>query len=162
MCHQTNLLAIPLASWWLSANGDKLHFCYLKQSRERGLTSTQGDFDCGASFQADFILNYFLSNYLKFPQISSNCLKLTLKFSISSQPGWQAGTIKAILPSCVSEARCERLRKPQNLPSHPESWPQNPFLGLWPSPFKSHGSWAKQKSLISVATFDTSGSGIHN
>ena len=62
MCHQTNLLALPLASWGLSANGDKLRFCYLKQSRERGLTSTQGDFDCGASFQADFILNYFLSN----------------------------------------------------------------------------------------------------
>ena len=52
-----------------------------------GLMRYQGDFNCGASSQADFILNYFLSNFLKFP----------LKFSISSQPSWQAGTIKATL-----------------------------------------------------------------
>ena len=63
MCHQTNLLAVELASWGLSVNDDKLHFCYLKQSRERGLTSTQGDLNFGASSQADFILNYFLSNF---------------------------------------------------------------------------------------------------
>ena len=87
MCHQTNLLAVELASWGLSVNDDKLHFCYLKQSRERGLTSTQGDLNFGASSQADFILNYFLSKFLNFP----------LKFSISSQPGWQAGAIKVTL-----------------------------------------------------------------
>ena len=51
------------------------------------IAKSQGDFNCGASSQADFILNYFLSNFLKFP----------LKFSISSQPSWQAGTIKATL-----------------------------------------------------------------
>ena len=57
----------------------------------------QGDFNCGASSQTDFILNYFLSKslkfphistkILKFPQISKNILKFPLKFSISSQPG---------------------------------------------------------------------------
>ena len=47
----------------------------------------QGEFNCGASSQADFILNQFLSNFLKFP----------LKLSISSHPSWQAGTIKATL-----------------------------------------------------------------
>ena len=51
------------------------------------MITTQGDFDCGTSSQADSILNYFLSNFLKFP----------LKFSISSQPGCQAGTIKTTL-----------------------------------------------------------------
>ena len=51
----------------------------------------QGDFNCGASSQADFILNYLLSNFLSyFP-------KFPLKFSVSSQPGWLAGTIKATL-----------------------------------------------------------------
>ena len=42
----------------------------------------QGDINCGASSQADFILNYFLSNFLPcspFP------------------PGWQAGTINVTL-----------------------------------------------------------------
>ena len=50
-------------------------------------TIHQGDINFGASSQANFILNYFLSNFLKFP----------LKFSTSSQPSWQAGTIKATL-----------------------------------------------------------------
>ena len=54
----------------------------------------QGDFNCGASSQADSILNYFLSKFLKFP----------LKFSISSQPGWQAGRIKATL--VIARACC--------------------------------------------------------
>ena len=35
---------------------------------------SQGDFNCGSSSQADFILNYFLSNSLKFSQMSSNFL----------------------------------------------------------------------------------------
>ena len=30
----------------------------------------QGDFNCGASSKADFILNNFLANFLKFRQIS--------------------------------------------------------------------------------------------
>ena len=47
----------------------------------------QGDINCEASPQAELILNYFLSNFLSFP----------LKFSISSQPGWQAGTINVAL-----------------------------------------------------------------
>ena len=47
----------------------------------------QGDINCCASPQAELILNYFLSNFLSFP----------LKFSISSQPGWQAGTINVAL-----------------------------------------------------------------
>ena len=54
------------------------------------MITTQGDFNCGTSSQADSILNYFLSNFLKFPQFP-------LKFSISSQPGWQAGQIKVTL-----------------------------------------------------------------
>ena len=44
------------------------------------INTPQGDIDCGASSQADFFLNYF-----------------SLKFSISSQPGWQAGTINVTL-----------------------------------------------------------------
>ena len=55
-------------------------------------------FYCGASSQADFILNYFLSNLLKFPKI----FKFPLKFSISNQPGWQAKTIKATLATKAS------------------------------------------------------------
>ena len=58
---------------------------------------SQGYFNCGSTSQADFVLNYFLSNLIKFPQTSLNILKFPLKFSISSQPGWQAGTIKATL-----------------------------------------------------------------
>ena len=54
----------------------------------------QDGFYCGISSQADFILNYFLSKFLKFLQMFLNFLS----FSISSQPGWQAGTIKATLP----------------------------------------------------------------
>ena len=60
----------------------------------------QGDFNCGASFQAHFILNYFLSNFLNFSQIYSNIPKFP---QISSQilnlfyPCWQAGTITATL-----------------------------------------------------------------
>ena len=63
-------------------------------------TISQGDFNCRASSQADFILNYFLSNVLKCPQMSSNFLKFP---QISSQilhflqAGWEAGTIKAAL-----------------------------------------------------------------
>ena len=54
----------------------------------------QGDFNCGASSQADFILNYLLSNLLSyFP-------KFPLKFSVSPQPGWLTGTIKATLHFC--------------------------------------------------------------
>ena len=55
------------------------------------MTVHQGDFNCGASSQADFILNYFLSKFLKF----------LLKFSISSQPSWQAGTIKVTLAQLI-------------------------------------------------------------
>ena len=47
----------------------------------------QDDIDCGPSSHPDFIKNYFLSNYLKFP----------LKYSISSHPGWQDGTINVTL-----------------------------------------------------------------
>ena len=52
------------------------------------ISLSQGDFYCGASSQADIIRNYFL----KFPRISSFFFKIPLKFSISSQLGWQAGT----------------------------------------------------------------------
>ena len=63
-----------------------------KQVWAENICKKQGDFNCGASFQADFILNYFLSNFLKFSQISSNFLKLP---QISSQilhllPAWLA------------------------------------------------------------------------
>ena len=51
----------------------------------------QGDFNCDPSSHPDFIKNNFLSNF------PSNVLKFPLKFSISSQPVWQAGTIKATL-----------------------------------------------------------------
>ena len=52
----------------------------------------RGKIDCGASSQADFILNSESS------QIPPNFLEFPLKFSIFSQPGWQDGTIKATLP----------------------------------------------------------------
>ena len=39
-----------------------------------GDTLNQGDFNCGASSQADFILNYFLSKVLKFTKKSSQIL----------------------------------------------------------------------------------------
>ena len=50
----------------------------------------QVDFNCGPSSYHDFIKNYFLSNILKFP----------LKFSISSQPGWQAGIKEQLKSPC--------------------------------------------------------------
>ena len=55
----------------------------------------QGGFHCGASTQANSILNYFISKFFKVPKFSLKLPKFPLKFSISSQPGWQAGTIKA-------------------------------------------------------------------
>ena len=55
----------------------------------------QGGFHCGASTQASSILNYFISKFFKVPKISLKLPKFPLKFSNSSQPGWQAGTIKA-------------------------------------------------------------------
>ena len=63
-----------------------------KQVWAENICKKQGDFNCGASFQADFILNYFLSNFLKFSQISSNFLKLP---QISSQ-------ILHFLPACLA------------------------------------------------------------
>ena len=59
---------------------------------------SQGDFNCGSSSQAGFILNYFLLNFLS---ISSNVNKFPLKFCISTQPGWQAETIKVTLSRAV-------------------------------------------------------------
>ena len=56
-----------------------------KRNPTKIVTQFQGVINFGASSQADFILSYF-----KFP----------LKFSISSQPGWQAGTINLTFPSC--------------------------------------------------------------
>ena len=50
-------------------------------------TISQGDFNCRASTQADFILNYFLSNVLNFPQISPNFLSNS-PFSTSRLAGW--------------------------------------------------------------------------
>ena len=50
------------------------------------VADAQGDFICGASPQADFILNYFLSDflvYLQVPQISSQILNFF--------PAWLAG-----------------------------------------------------------------------
>ena len=38
------------------------------------VTDVQGDFNCGGSPKPDYILNYFLSNFLAFPQISSQIL----------------------------------------------------------------------------------------
>ena len=43
----------------------------------------QGDINCGASSQDDFILNYFLANFPKFPQISPQILLFL--------PAWLAG-----------------------------------------------------------------------
>ena len=51
---------------------------------------SQGDISCGSSSHPDFIKNYFLSNFLKLP----------LKFSVASHPGWQNGTIN--VTQCVA------------------------------------------------------------
>ena len=66
-------------------------------------TRPQNDFYCGASshsklFPLKVPLNFTQSS-LNILKISSNFLKFPLKFSISSQPGWQAGTIKATDPA---------------------------------------------------------------
>ena len=55
-------------------------------------TISQGDFNCRASSQADFILNYFLSNFLKFLHISSNFL------SNSPFPPSPAGRLEQVTP----------------------------------------------------------------
>ena len=89
---------VEFAKAWTQSNLEIYFFIRLPQSPNR-YTSLQGDFNRGASSQADFILNYFLSNFLNFPQFSPNFLK-SFKFSNSSQPGRQAGTIKATLPAC--------------------------------------------------------------
>ena len=60
------------------------------KKREEIQAHRQGDFNFGASSQAVFILNYFLSKFFNFPQISSQIFH-------SFQPGWQTGTIKATL-----------------------------------------------------------------
>ena len=65
------------------------------------LEAHQGNINCGASSQADFNLNYFLSKFVDFPKIASIFIKFPLTFSISSQPGWQAGTIKAWIIICI-------------------------------------------------------------
>ena len=51
---------------------------------------SQGDISCGSSSHPDFIKNYFLSSFLKLP----------LKFSVASHPGWQNGTIN--VTQCVA------------------------------------------------------------
>ena len=51
----------------------------------------QGDINFGASSQAHFSLNYFLSNFL------ANFLTIRLKFFISPQLSWHAGTINVTL-----------------------------------------------------------------
>ena len=56
---------------------------------------------CGASFQADFILNYFFSNF-------------PFKFSISSQPDWQAETVNVTLV-CALSWICLIHKCPQSL-----------------------------------------------
>ena len=56
----------------------------------KGISSDQGDINCGPSSHPDFIKNYFLSNFLKLP----------LKFSVASHPGWQNGTIN--VTQCVA------------------------------------------------------------
>ena len=56
-------------------------------------TIVQGDINCGSSLRLTsfWIISSQISSYIfKF-------LKFPLKFSISSQPGWQAGIIKATL-----------------------------------------------------------------
>ena len=77
-------------------NAEKILHCNCRQ---------QGDFNCGASSQADSEL-FPLKFPLKFPQFSSIHLKFLLKFSISSQPGWHAWTVKATLtdstPFCIT------------------------------------------------------------
>ena len=49
-----------------------------------GDTLKQGDLNCGASSQADFFLNYFLSKVLKFTKISSQILH----FLTARLAGW--------------------------------------------------------------------------
>ena len=59
------------------------------------VTDVQGDFNCGASpHQADFILNYFLSDFLVFLQVFSNFL------SNSPFPPRLAGRQEQLKPPC--------------------------------------------------------------
>ena len=57
-------------------------------SRHSVVGTWQGTINCGTSSQADFNLNYFLSNFfskfLNFPKFSSNYHKFPLKFFSSS------------------------------------------------------------------------------
>ena len=54
----------------------------------------QGGFYCGVPFRADFILNYFLSKFLKFPQMFLNFL------SNSPFPPSPAGRLEQLKPPC--------------------------------------------------------------
>ena len=58
------------------------------------VTDVQGDFNCGGSPKPDYILNYFLSNFLAFPQVSSNFL------SNSPSPPSLAGKLEKLKPPC--------------------------------------------------------------
>ena len=86
------------SSWGLNNN----HWLHWKYSSPKcfGVMLSQGDFDCGASSQDDFIQNYFLSNFpqrLHFLWGWLHFELFPLNVSISSQPGLQAGTIKVTL-----------------------------------------------------------------
>ena len=67
------LFSLAPAKYALSACGAKLakfsaQVCFPKfKFTKKNFTAKKGDFNCGANSQADFIQNYFLSNFLKFP-----------------------------------------------------------------------------------------------
>ena len=63
------------------------------------IDTQQVDFNCGASSQADFILNYFLLNLPKFPQIFSNFL------SNSPFPPSPTGRLEQLKSPCPKHAR---------------------------------------------------------
>ena len=75
-------LALSGAHWLKSSLFSSLrHSCIAPvypalqvHSEQIHILKDQGDLNCGVSSQADFILNYFLSNFLKFLQISSQIL----------------------------------------------------------------------------------------
>ena len=93
--HIALLVFCPLSFFisLLSHESNILFFYKIFFAKKCPLTG-QSDFNSGASSQADFILNSFLSNFLKFPLCPARTIKATLSLVKSRlplrSPGWLA------------------------------------------------------------------------